>query len=84
LIVIAVAMAAAGLLCWLLSRRIPIAVTHLALAGAAAATGLLFWKSGVAAGQYGSIFVWATWSPPTSFRVASRSPTSPGCSLSTR
>jgi diguanylate cyclase (GGDEF)-like protein/PAS domain S-box-containing protein len=60
LIATAVAMAAAGLLCWFLSRRIPIAVTHLALAGAAAATGLLIWKSGVATGQYGSIFVWAT------------------------
>jgi diguanylate cyclase (GGDEF)-like protein/PAS domain S-box-containing protein len=56
----AVAMAVAGLPCWFLSRRVPIAVTHLALAGAAAATGLLIWKSGVAAGQYGSIFVWAT------------------------
>jgi diguanylate cyclase (GGDEF)-like protein/PAS domain S-box-containing protein len=60
LIATAVAMAAVGLCCWLLSRRIPIAVTHLALAGAAAATGLLIWKSGVAVGQYGSIFVWAT------------------------
>jgi diguanylate cyclase (GGDEF)-like protein/PAS domain S-box-containing protein len=60
LVATAVAMAAAGLLCWFLSRRVPIAVTHLALAGAATATGLLFWKSGVAAGQYGSIFVWST------------------------
>jgi diguanylate cyclase (GGDEF)-like protein/PAS domain S-box-containing protein len=60
LIAIAAAMAAVGLLCWFVSRRIPIAVTHLALAGAAATTGLLIWKSGVAAGQYGSIFVWAT------------------------
>jgi diguanylate cyclase (GGDEF)-like protein/PAS domain S-box-containing protein len=60
LIATAVAMAAAGLLCWFLARRLPVAVTHLALAGAAAATGLLIWKSGVAAGQYGSIFVWAT------------------------
>jgi diguanylate cyclase (GGDEF)-like protein/PAS domain S-box-containing protein len=60
LVAIAAAMAAAGLLCWFLSHRVPIAVTHLALAGAAAATGLLIWKSGVAAGQYGSIFVWGT------------------------
>ncbi|MCW2988756.1 MAG: putative Diguanylate cyclase [Solirubrobacterales bacterium] len=60
LIVTAVAMAAAGLLCWFLSRRIPIAAVHLALAGAVLAAGLLIWKSGVATGQYGSIFVWAT------------------------
>jgi diguanylate cyclase (GGDEF)-like protein/PAS domain S-box-containing protein len=57
---IAGAMAAVGLLCWFLSRRIPTAVTHLALAAAAAATGLLIWKSGIAVGQYSSIFVWAT------------------------
>ena len=56
----AAAMAACGLLCWVLSRRIPVAVTHLALAATAAATGLLIWESGVAVGQYGSIFVWAT------------------------
>jgi diguanylate cyclase (GGDEF)-like protein/PAS domain S-box-containing protein len=60
LVATAVAMAAAGMLCWFLSRRVPVAVTHLVLAGAAAATGLLIWKSGVAAGQYGSIFVWGT------------------------
>ena len=30
------------------------------LAATAAATGLLIWESGVAVGQYGSIFVWAT------------------------
>ena len=35
-------------------------VTHLALAATAAATGLLICESGVAVGQYGSIFVWAT------------------------
>jgi diguanylate cyclase (GGDEF)-like protein/PAS domain S-box-containing protein len=60
LITIAVAMAVAGLLCWSLSRRVPLAVTHLALGTAAALAGLLIYQSGVAAGQYGSIFVWAT------------------------
>jgi diguanylate cyclase (GGDEF)-like protein/PAS domain S-box-containing protein len=60
LIATAVAMAAAGLLCWFLPRRIPIAVVHLILIATAAATGLLIWKSGIAVGQYGSIFVWAT------------------------
>jgi diguanylate cyclase (GGDEF)-like protein/PAS domain S-box-containing protein len=56
----AAAMAVAGLLCWFLSRRIPPAAAHLALGATAAATGLLIWESGVAVGQYGSIFVWAT------------------------
>lgn len=60
LIVTAAAMAAAGLLCWAFSRQIPVAVTHLALAATAAVTGLLIYESGVAVGQYGSIFVWAT------------------------
>jgi diguanylate cyclase (GGDEF)-like protein/PAS domain S-box-containing protein len=56
----AAAMAVAGLLCWALSRRIPVVVTHLALAASAAAAGLLIWESGIAVGQYGSIFVWGT------------------------
>jgi diguanylate cyclase (GGDEF)-like protein/PAS domain S-box-containing protein len=60
LILTAAAMAIAGLISWFLSRRIPSAVTHLTLAATAAATGLLIWESGVAIGQYGSIFVWAT------------------------
>lgn len=60
LIGIAAAMAVAGLLCWFLARRVPLTFIHFALAGAALLTGLLIWESGVAAGQYGSIFVWAT------------------------
>jgi len=60
LVAIAAAMALAGLLCWALSRRIPLALSHLALSATAAATGLLIWESGIAVGQYGSIFVWAT------------------------
>jgi diguanylate cyclase (GGDEF)-like protein/PAS domain S-box-containing protein len=60
LIATAAAMAATGLLCWLLARRLPLVVTHLVLAATAAVTGLLIWESGVAVGQYGSIFVWAT------------------------
>lgn len=60
LVAIAVAMAVAGLLCWFLSRRVPLALTHLALGAAAALAGLLIYESGVAAGQYGSIFVWGT------------------------
>lgn len=60
LIATAAAMAVVGLLCWFFSRRIPPLVAHLALGAAAVATGLLIWESGVAVGQYGSIFVWAT------------------------
>lgn len=60
LIATAATMTAVGLLAWLLSARLPLTVTHLLLGGAAAATGLLIWESGVAAGQYGSIFVWST------------------------
>jgi diguanylate cyclase (GGDEF)-like protein/PAS domain S-box-containing protein len=56
----AAAMAAAGLLCWSLARRVPIVATHVILAATAAATGLLIYESGVAVGQYGSIFVWGT------------------------
>jgi diguanylate cyclase (GGDEF)-like protein/PAS domain S-box-containing protein len=60
LIAIAAAMTAVGLLSWFLARLIPLTATHLLLAATAAATGLLIYESGVAAGQYGSIFVWAT------------------------
>ncbi len=60
LIATAAAMAAGGVLYWLLSPRIPLLGAHLGLAATAAATGLLIWESGVAVGQYGSIFVWAT------------------------
>jgi diguanylate cyclase (GGDEF)-like protein/PAS domain S-box-containing protein len=60
LIATAVAMTVAGLLSWFLARRIPLAATHLVLAATAALTGMLIWESGVAVGQYGSIFVWAT------------------------
>ena len=58
-IVIAAAMCIVGLLCWALAPRIPTATTHLILATTAALTGVLIYESGVVAGQYGSIFVWA-------------------------
>ena len=60
LIAIAATMSVIGLLCWLVARRIPLLVTHLLLGLAAALTGLLIYASGVAVGQYGSIFVWGT------------------------
>ncbi|HEU4392673.1 MAG TPA: sensor domain-containing diguanylate cyclase [Solirubrobacterales bacterium] len=60
LVGIAAAMALAGLLFWSFARRVPIAVTHAGLVAAAAMSGLLTYESGVAAGQYGSIYVWIT------------------------
>lgn len=59
LIAIAAAMLGGGLLCFALARRIPIWMTHVVLAAVVALTGLLTYQSGVAAGQYGAIFVWA-------------------------
>jgi diguanylate cyclase (GGDEF)-like protein/PAS domain S-box-containing protein len=56
----ALAMAAAGAVVWLLGSRIPLPALHLILAGVAAVTSLLIYESGIAVGQYGSIFVWAT------------------------
>ncbi len=48
-----------GALGWGFARRVPIGLTHLILASTAALTCLLIFESGVAAGQYGAIFVWA-------------------------
>jgi diguanylate cyclase (GGDEF)-like protein/PAS domain S-box-containing protein len=59
LIAIAAVMLAGGLACFALARRIPILVIHALLAGVVALAGLLIYESGVAAGQYGTIFVWA-------------------------
>lgn len=59
LIGIATAMAVVGLLVWFGARRVPVALTHAALIAGLAMAGLLTYESGVAAGQYGSIYVWA-------------------------
>jgi diguanylate cyclase (GGDEF)-like protein/PAS domain S-box-containing protein len=59
LIATAAAMFAVGLPLRLLYRRAPLALSHLLLAAAVAATGGLIVESGVAAGQYGTVFVWA-------------------------
>jgi PAS domain S-box-containing protein len=56
----AVGMAAAGLLSLALAPRIPLLLTHVVIALTVAATGALIVEAGVAVGQYGSIFVWAT------------------------
>lgn len=59
LIAIAAAMFVVGLFWLALFRHIPVAASHLAIAATAAATGLLIYESGIAAGQYGTIFVWS-------------------------
>ena len=60
LILIAAAMAFAGVLCSLFVSRIPRQAVHLILAAVVALAGLLIFESGVAVGQYGTIFVWST------------------------
>jgi diguanylate cyclase (GGDEF)-like protein/PAS domain S-box-containing protein len=60
LVITATAMLFAGLACRLLWRQIPLAATHALLAAAVGVTGLLIVESGIAVGQYGTIFVWAT------------------------
>lgn len=56
----AIAMAFAGVLLSIFVARIPRAAVHAVIAAVVAATGLLIYESGIAVGQYGTIFVWAT------------------------
>ncbi|MBS1678127.1 MAG: GGDEF domain-containing protein [Actinobacteria bacterium] len=56
----AVGMAVVGGATWFLAARVPMALVHLLLAGTALVTCALFWESGLAVGQYGTIFTWAT------------------------
>lgn len=58
--VTAAAMAFAGVLLSLFVARINRVAVHTIIAAVVAATGLLIYESGVAVGQYGTIFVWAT------------------------
>ena len=60
LILTALAMAVAGGIVWTLAGRIPGWGTHMLLAGVATVTSLLIYESGIAVGQYGTIFVWLT------------------------
>lgn len=53
-------MALAGAVLWALAARIPSPALHLILAAVAAVASLLIWESGIAVGQYGTIFVWST------------------------
>src|SRR6187431_3336863 len=59
LVLTAVAMALAGLIIGLLAGRIPAAAVHVILAAVTAVTSLLIYESGIAVGQYGTIYVWA-------------------------
>jgi diguanylate cyclase (GGDEF)-like protein/PAS domain S-box-containing protein len=56
----ALGMVAAGGLVWAFASRIPMPAIHLLLAGVSAVTCLLIYESGIAVGQYGTIFVWST------------------------
>jgi len=60
LVLTALAMAVAGGIIWLAAERIPDLGVHLLLAAVTAVTSLLIYESGIAVGQYGTIFVWAT------------------------
>jgi diguanylate cyclase (GGDEF)-like protein/PAS domain S-box-containing protein len=56
----AAGMAVIGGAVWFLSARVPVALVHLLLAGTALVTAVLVWESGLAVGQYGTIFTWGT------------------------
>ncbi|HEU5062303.1 MAG TPA: sensor domain-containing diguanylate cyclase [Solirubrobacterales bacterium] len=58
LVVTALSMAFAGGVVWSLAGRIPGPGAHLILVGISAVTNLLIYESGIAVGQYGTIFVW--------------------------
>ncbi|HUB98806.1 MAG TPA: sensor domain-containing diguanylate cyclase [Solirubrobacterales bacterium] len=59
LIATAAAMLVFGAIYFGLSRRAPLPLTYAALAGVIAVTAVLIAESGIAAGQYGTIYVWA-------------------------
>lgn len=56
----AAGMAVVGGAVWFLAARVPLALTHLLLAGTALVTCVLFLEAGLAVGQYGTIFTWGT------------------------
>ncbi|HKF81793.1 MAG TPA: sensor domain-containing diguanylate cyclase [Solirubrobacterales bacterium] len=60
LILTALAMAVAGGIVWALGDKLPGWGVHAILAGVSAVTSLLIYESGIAVGQYGTIFVWST------------------------
>jgi diguanylate cyclase (GGDEF)-like protein/PAS domain S-box-containing protein len=60
LVLTALAMAVAGGIVWALGDKVPGWGVHTILAGVVATTSLLIFESGIAVGQYGTIFVWST------------------------
>jgi len=60
LVLTALSMAVFGGIIWLFSSRIPSPVVHVLLGAASVVTCLLIYESGIAVGQYGTIFVWVT------------------------
>ncbi|HEX5984720.1 MAG TPA: sensor domain-containing diguanylate cyclase [Solirubrobacterales bacterium] len=56
----ALAMAISGIATFFLADRFPPRAAHAILAAVVAAAGLLIYESGIAVGQYGTIFVWTT------------------------
>ncbi len=60
LVLTALAMAVAGGIVWALAARVAGWGAHAILAAVVAVTSLLIYESGIAVGQYGTIFVWAT------------------------
>jgi diguanylate cyclase (GGDEF)-like protein/PAS domain S-box-containing protein len=56
----AAGMALVGGVCWLLASRVSMTLVHLLLAATVLTTAVLIWESGIAVGQYGTIFIWAT------------------------
>jgi diguanylate cyclase (GGDEF)-like protein/PAS domain S-box-containing protein len=60
LIATACGMLLAGAITWFLAGRVPEFVNHTLLGGTVLVTAVLIWESGLAVGQYGTIFTWAT------------------------
>jgi diguanylate cyclase (GGDEF)-like protein/PAS domain S-box-containing protein len=58
LVLTALGMVVIGGILWVLAGKIPLSAVHLILAAAVAVTGLLIYESGIAVGQYGTIYVW--------------------------
>ena len=54
-------MALVGVLCWFLASRVPTPLASTCSSPAPSlVTGVLIWEAGLAVGQYGTIFIWAT------------------------
>jgi diguanylate cyclase (GGDEF)-like protein/PAS domain S-box-containing protein len=60
LVATACGMAVAGAVTYLFAKRIPTVACHVLLAAAVTVAAVLIWESGLAVGQYGTIFTWAT------------------------